>query len=244
MEFLYPNFLIIIPSFLVLVILKNFFYKKSSSIQVSNFSSLKNFFGYQGRVKVFLINALFIIALISIIVGLARPQISSINKDITVEVIDIVLVLDTSSSMLAEDFKPNRLEAVKEAAKEFIKNRDGDRIGLLVFGKDWPTPDGTCIRDFIHVMDLAEAHIATLNYLKNNKPQNISINIGTGKGTSVIEAIETFQKIKDIDFEYKFVERRLGDQSFVVADNKLALDLLKWTPKRNLLDMCKDSLIY
>ena len=55
---------------------------------------------------------------------------------------------------------------------------------------------------------------------------------------------ETFQKIKDINFEYKFVERRLGDQSFVVADNKLALDLLKWAPKRNLLDMCKDSLIY
>ena len=121
---------------MVLVIVKIFFYKKTSSVQVSSFNSLKNFFGNQGKVKVFFINALFIVALLLIIVGFARPQISSLDKDITVEVIDIVLVLDTSSSMLAEDFKPNRLEAVKDAAKEFIKNRSGDRIGLLVFGKD------------------------------------------------------------------------------------------------------------
>ena len=121
---------------MVLVIVKIFFYKKTSSVQVSSFKSLKNFFGNQWKVKVFFINALFIVALLLIIVGFARPQISSLDKDITVEVIDIVLVLDTSSSMLAEDFKPNRLEAVKDAAKEFIKNRSGDRIGLLVFGKD------------------------------------------------------------------------------------------------------------
>ena len=121
---------------MVLVIVKIFFYKQTSSVQVSSFNSLKNFFGNQGKIKVFFINALFIVALLLIIVGFARPQISSIDKDITVEVIDIVLVLDTSSSMLAEDFKPNRLEAVKDAAKEFIKNRSGDRIGLLVFGKD------------------------------------------------------------------------------------------------------------
>ena len=121
---------------MVLVIVKIFFYKKTSSVQVSSFNSLKNFFGNQGKIKVFFINTLFIVALLLIIVGFARPQISSIDKDITVEVIDIVLVLDTSSSMLAEDFKPNRLEAVKDAAKEFIKNRSGDRIGLLVFGKD------------------------------------------------------------------------------------------------------------
>ena len=136
MEFLNPNFLIIIPLFMVLVIVKIFFYKKKSSVQVSSFNSLKNFFGNEGKIKVFFINALFIVALLLIIVGFARPQISSLDKDITVEVIDIVLVLDTSSSMLAEDFKPNRLEAVKDAAKEFIKNRSGDRIGLLVFGKD------------------------------------------------------------------------------------------------------------
>ena len=100
MEFLNPNFLIIIPLFMVLVIVKIFFYKKTSSVQVSSFNSLKNFFGNQGKIKVFFINALFIVALLLIIVGFARPQISSLDKDITVEVIDIVLVLDTSSSML------------------------------------------------------------------------------------------------------------------------------------------------
>ena len=136
MEFLNPNFLVIIPLFMVLVIVKIFFYKKTSSVQVSSFNSLNNFFGNQGKIKVFFINALFIVALLLIILGFARPQILSLDKDIRVEVIDIVLVLDTSSSMLAEDFKPNRLEAVKDAAKEFIKNRSGDRIGLLVFGKD------------------------------------------------------------------------------------------------------------
>ena len=92
-------------------------------------------------------------------------------------------------------------------------------------------------------MDLADAHIATLDYLKNNEPQNISINIGTGKGTSVLEVIETFQKIKGIYFSYEIVGRRLGDQPFIVADNKLALNLLSWYPKRNLMDMCKDYLI-
>ena len=136
MEFLYPNFLFIIPFFLVLVFLKKFFFKRNLSIQVSNFNSLKKNFGYSGKIKVFIIQLLFIAAIVSLIIGLARPRISSVDKNITVEVIDIVLVLDTSSSMLAEDFKPNRLEAVKEAAKEFIQNRNGDRIGLLVFGKD------------------------------------------------------------------------------------------------------------
>ena len=136
MEFLYPNFLFIIPFFLVLVFLKKFLFKRNLSIQVSNFNSLKKNFGSRGKIKVFLIQLLFISAIVSLAIGLARPRISSVDKNITVEVIDIVLVLDTSSSMLAEDFKPNRLEAVKEAAKEFIQNRNGDRIGLLVFGKD------------------------------------------------------------------------------------------------------------
>lgn len=136
MEFLYPNFLFAIIAFLFLIIFKKIFLRKSSSLQVSNYNSLKNFFGYQGRLKISFINILFSISVILLIIGIARPRISSIDESITVEVIDIILVLDTSSSMLAEDFKPNRLEAVKEAAQEFISNRNGDRIGLLVFGKE------------------------------------------------------------------------------------------------------------
>ncbi len=136
MEFLYPNFLFAIPAFLILIIIKKIFLRRSSSIQVSNFNSLKNYFGHQGRIKISFINILFIISIIFLIIGLARPRISLVDKNITVEVIDIILVLDTSSSMLAEDFQPNRLEAVKDAAQEFIANRNGDRIGLLVFGKE------------------------------------------------------------------------------------------------------------
>ena len=136
MEFLYPNFLFAIPAFLILIIIKKIFLRRSSSIQVSNFNSLKNYFGNQGKLKISIINVLFIISITLLIIGLARPRISLVDENITVEVIDIILVLDTSSSMLAEDFKPNRLEAVKDAAQKFIANRNGDRIGLLVFGKE------------------------------------------------------------------------------------------------------------
>ena len=136
MEFLYPNFLFAIIAFLVLIIFKKLFSRKSSSLQISNYNRLKIFFGYQGKLKISFINMLFTISVILLIIGIARPRISSVDETITVEVIDIILVLDTSSSMLAEDFKPNRLEAVKDAAQEFISNRNGDRIGLLVFGKE------------------------------------------------------------------------------------------------------------
>ncbi len=136
MEFLYPNFLFAIIAFLVLIIFKKLFSRKSSSLQISNYNRLKFFFGYQGKLKISFINMLFTISVILLIIGIARPRISSIDETITIEVIDIILVLDTSSSMLAEDFKPNRLEAVKDAAQEFISNRNGDRIGLLVFGKE------------------------------------------------------------------------------------------------------------
>ena len=78
--------------------------------------------------------------------------------------------------------------------------------------------------------------------LKNNAPQYFSLNIGTGKGTSVIEVIKAFQEINGVSLKYDFVERRLGDQAFLVADNKLALKLLSWSPKKNLFDMCNDSL--
>ncbi len=119
----------------------------------------------------------------------------------------------------------------------------GEQKELLIYGNDWPTYDGTCIRDFIHVMDLAEAHIASLNYLKEYNNQKIVINIGTGKGSSVLEIIKTFQDIKGIKFPYDFTTRRLGDEPFLVADNSLALKLLDWFPKRNINDMCTDYVV-
>ena len=86
-------------------------------------------------------------------------------------------------------------------------------------------------------MDLAEAHISALNFLKINKGQNIAINIGTGKGTSVLEIIKTFQEIKGISFPYNFAKRRIGDEPYLVADNSLAMQLLDWS-QREILKIC------
>ena len=121
-----------------------------------------------------------------------------------------------------------------------LRSLNGLQEKLFIFGKDWPTKDGTCIRDFIHVMDLAEAHISTLNYLQKNNSQKLTLNIGTGKGISVLEVIKTFQTFKKVNLVYEFVQRRIGDQPTLVADNSLALELLDWMPKRSLYDMCKD----
>ncbi len=112
---------------------------------------------------------------------------------------------------------------------------------LRIFGNNWPTNDGTCIRDYIHVMDLAEAHTKTLLFLIRNKPQYINLNIGTGIGTSVLELVEKFKKVNKCDVPYEFYERRLGDVPILVANNEKAISKLDWFPKRNLEDMCKDG---
>ena len=122
-----------------------------------------------------------------------------------------------------------------------LKVASGASKMLEVFGKDWPTIDGTCVRDYIHVMDLSEAHLASLDYLFRSSPQNLSLNIGTGIGKSVLEVIDTFKKVNNCKLPFKFAHRREGDSSFVVADNSLALKTINWNPKKNLEDMCKDS---
>ena len=137
MEFLHPNFLYLLVMLVLLSFFKRFYSSnKAISFQVSNTEHLKSFFGRSGFLKINFFKFLFIFSISCLIVAIARPRISTNDKNITIEVVDIMLVLDTSSSMLAEDFKPNRLEAVKLAAKDFIDNRKGDRVGLLVFGKE------------------------------------------------------------------------------------------------------------
>ena len=131
--------------------------------------------------------------------------------------------------------KPNNLLPV------LIKVLNNEKKELSIFGNDWPTKDGTCVRDFIHVMDLAEAHSAALNFLLINPPQNLNINIGTGKGTTVLELVESFIEINKCKIPYVFAERRPGDAPYSVADNSKALNLLKWEPKRTIKDICEDS---
>ncbi|ABM70711.1 UDP-glucose 4-epimerase GalE [Prochlorococcus marinus] len=120
-----------------------------------------------------------------------------------------------------------------------VINREIEK--LPIYGSDWPTKDGTCIRDYIHVMDLAEAHLAALIYLYENEPTYLNLNIGTGTGISVLELIKTFSNVNNCQIPYYFTEKRKGDAAFVVANNSLVIQTLKWEPKRNLKDICKDS---
>jgi len=112
---------------------------------------------------------------------------------------------------------------------------------ITIFGNDWNTKDGTCVRDYIHIDDLAEGHIRALQYISENKSIFLNLNIGTGKGTSVLELINTFEDINKVKIPYVFGQRREGDFGTVVADNSLAKNLLNWLPKKNLEDMCRDG---
>ena len=141
------------------------------------------------------------------------------------------------SGLIGEDPKgqPNNLfPLITQAAIGSIK-------GIDIMGDNWPTPDGTCIRDYIHVMDLAEAHVLAFEYILKSNPQILNLNLGTGKGTSVLNLIKTFESVNKVKIPYKFSGRRLGDVPSLVADNKLALMKLNWEPKRNLQQMCKDG---
>lgn len=118
----------------------------------------------------------------------------------------------------------------------------GKRPFLNVFGKDYPTPDGTCIRDFIHVCDLAEAHVKALKFLQNQESSFIDfINIGTGKGNSVLEVIQTFEQISGKTLPYQFAPRRSGDVTAIYADARKAENVLGWKAKKTLADALTDA---
>ena len=112
---------------------------------------------------------------------------------------------------------------------------------LTIFGNDWETVDGTPVRDYIHVHDLAKSHLKGLEYLDNKPAGFLNLNIGTGCGTTVLELIRTFEKTNNLKIPFEFGERRKGDFGYVVADNSLAKATLSWKPKKDLRDMCKDG---
>ncbi len=115
------------------------------------------------------------------------------------------------------------------------------KSNLEIYGNDWPTIDGTGIRDYIHVVDLAEGHIRALQFLFKEDNKIINLNIGTGKGTSVLELVKTFEKINKVKIPYIFSNRRIGDSAYVVADNSRTSEILDWKPKKTLEEMCKDG---
>tara|TARA_B100000989_G_scaffold298531_1_gene288296 strand:- start:1451 stop:2488 length:1038 start_codon:yes stop_codon:yes gene_type:complete len=117
----------------------------------------------------------------------------------------------------------------------------GSSKSLYIYGKDWPTKDGTAIRDFIHISDLVNAHKAVLDYFNEKSKKNRIFNIGTGKGTSVLELINAFQKVNKLKLNYIFRERRGGDYGIIYADCNLAKEILNWQAKKNIEDMCLDG---
>ena len=116
----------------------------------------------------------------------------------------------------------------------------GKRDKLTVFGGDYPTPDGTCLRDYLHVMDLAEGHIKAVEFAKSNKGTEV-FNLGTGTPYSVLDIVETFERNSGVHVNHEIGERRDGDLPEVWADVSKAERLLGWKAARNLDDMCRDS---
>ena len=112
----------------------------------------------------------------------------------------------------------------------------GLRDQLSVFGDDYPTEDGSCIRDYIHVVDLAKAHVVALERLLKNRNSNQfeTFNIGTGKGSSVLEVVNAFEKVTQQKLNYRIVNRREGDVISVYADTKKANDVLGWKAEKSM----------
>ena len=119
----------------------------------------------------------------------------------------------------------------------------GKRSSMTVFGSDYDTRDGSCIRDYIHVMDLADAHTKGLEYLlKENNSANFEVfNLGSGEGATVLEAINAFEKANKVKLNYTVGPRRAGDVIAVYSDNTNAANALKWQPRRNIEEIMKTA---
>ena len=111
---------------------------------------------------------------------------------------------------------------------------------LSVYGDDYPTPDGTGVRDYIHVVDLARGHLAALRAL-HDKPGVMTVNLGTGQGYSVLDVVRAFEKASGRPVPYRIVDRRPGDVAQCYADPSLARELLGWQAEMDLDAMCRDS---
>ncbi len=141
------------------------------------------------------------------------------------------------SALLHED--PNGIP--NNLMPRIIQAAKGEIDHLSVFGNDYPTKDGTCIRDYIHVVDLARGHVCALNYVVKHKGAK-AINLGTGNGVTVLELISTFERVNNVKVPYEIVGRRPGDAIASYADNALAKELLGWDATHTVEDMCRDAM--
>ena len=125
-----------------------------------------------------------------------------------------------------------------------VRVASGELEELSVFGNDYDTPDGTGVRDYIHVVDLAKGHIKALEKLEKEKKGIYIYNLGTGKGYSVLDMINAFEKSTGKKVKYKITQRRPGDVATCYADPSKAKRELNWEAEKTLEDMCKDSWNY
>ena len=116
----------------------------------------------------------------------------------------------------------------------------GELDKLSVFGNDYDTPDGTGVRDYIHVVDLAKGHVLACDYACTHTGSEI-INLGTGHGYSVLDLVNTFKRVNNVDVPYVIAPRRPGDIAANYADPSKAKALLGWSAEKNLEDMCRDT---
>ena len=117
----------------------------------------------------------------------------------------------------------------------------GKREKLGVFGNDYDTHDGTGVRDYIHVVDLANGHLKALEFINNGHKGTEIFNLGTGTGYSVLDIVNTFSKVNELDIPYAIMDRRAGDVAVVTADPQKANEVLGWNAKFGLEEMCRDS---
>ena len=110
-----------------------------------------------------------------------------------------------------------------------------------VYGADYSTPDGSCIRDYVHVLDLAQAHIQALDYLEKEKREFNTFNVGTGTGSTVLEVIHQIQKTTGIDFEYEVIARRPGDPARLIADSSRIEKTMGWKAKNSLVEIIESA---
>lgn len=134
----------------------------------------------------------------------------------------------------SSDKPANLLPIVAEVAS-------GVRQKIIINGNDYNTKDGTCLRDYIHVEDLASVHVKSLKFLFKNKINNVVFNVGTGSPNSVLEIISLFQKINNVDINFSFGKRRVGDIEQIYSNNDLVNKVLNWTPTRSINDAIKSE---
>ena len=176
--------------------------------------------------------------------GWTKYMIEQILRDVAIADNDMSIVLlryfnpigAHESGLIGE--KPNGIP--NNLMPYITQTAAGIRDYLCVFGNDYDTVDGTGVRDFIHVVDLAKGHVKAAEYADNNKGTEV-FNLGTGKGTSVLELVNTFKNVNNIDVPYVITSRRSGDIAVCYADCKKAKEVLDWVAEKDVNDMCRDS---